>query len=459
MKLKILRRGDKSVNLFHMAKTGGTLLALSVLAGCTAATHIDTSKAANYVSEPKRLFVAISVTHGFSKKEESFEQILARSLMGCGAAVEVTTRAAPPANSLALDGNKTEAAQQQAEILRIRQFKADTLLTMAETSATQNNGLVRIEYLLELTDLSSKRSVWKARVNLSRPGAYDALQVLANDIVGRMAQDGIFHTCSQSAVHNAEAPPNPKDASILTPIEAPSHDAPPSATLKPFAPLPEPDLSKIPPPPQGSTITVSALNEITANSPKGVLLSKLAPVPPIPANIDVATPGIELRLSISEHPNGDYKGFIQVRQRPEDPAARVLTFTRIFEREGRLSACGFFVREPSTSNLTGVVDRFLDSRSYLDIGGLARLPANYMSDATAVFARGPATDMETVIQQPALTSKIAATCVTSNIAWDARFATAMLTLHIQDQPLRFQWVEKRSFMRPDAGGGDKTPKK
>ena len=84
----------------------------------------------------------------------------------------------------------------------IRKYGSDSLLQIIETSITQDQrtgNVLNIHFEATLTDMQSKKNVWKAllnfHTNFGNISTVDQGDVLANDIVKRMSDDGIFHSC------------------------------------------------------------------------------------------------------------------------------------------------------------------------------------------------------------------------------------------------------------------------
>ena len=244
----------------------------------------------------------------------------------------------------------------------------------------------------------------------------------------------------------------------LKAIEPPRLGSAPSPRLANFAaPAAEPDLAKLAAPARGATFTPVALDEMLANGPKGAVLMQLKPVAP-PPGLESASKGIELRRAKNENPSTLYHGFAATARLPQGPTTLLLAFTALTNRDGRLAACGFFFADRTQKALTQVPDRFLDPRSYLDIGGLARLPTIYFSDATPFLQIGMPEQPMSLVQDPTLAKRVVATCGVSNIAWDDRFATASLSLHLQDPPLKFEWTSKETYHRPETPPAVPAPK-
>jgi hypothetical protein len=189
---------------------------LCVVAGCAARTTIATNKDESYTREPARLMVIESMGAPLGEYTKSFQDTLSKHIKDCHVFTNyVITPAEMSSPTLSLDDKavKDWLAKRDAFIAR---FRPDTVLAIAETQYTRRtlsrNGVPistsvpEIVYELALTDVPSKKNVWKAQVTLhtgigagNDPGAK-----LADDIVARLDQEGIFHGCPATA-----APPAP----------------------------------------------------------------------------------------------------------------------------------------------------------------------------------------------------------------------------------------------------------
>jgi hypothetical protein len=197
--------------------------------------------------------------------------------------------------------------------------------------------------------------------------------------------------------------------------------------LFPFAdPPPQFDMSKVPKlPPGGATFVTIDVDRIAAVAPKGIALLRIAAEPPVPVGIEPAANGIEVRLTKPELSDA-YQSFTYQGSRAGDPE-RIISFVRIFDDQGRLAACGFYVVR-TTPQRPGkdIGNHFHDLRSYLAIGNLARLPVNFLGDRSAAPARPD--------------GKFSATCVDSNIRWQTAYAAAPLSVHLEANPFVYKWT-------------------
>jgi hypothetical protein len=238
---------------------------------------------------------------------------------------------------------------------------------------------------------------------------------------------------------------------VLLPIEAPGPPAAPGdrPVFLPFpAPLADPDLSKIPAPPVGAKMVSLGLGRVLAMGPKGNLIMELRPVDPPPPDLAIGAPKVELRPDAHRAPSPDYVVFLQTGQRSDDPFTKLVVFLKVFASvDGRLAACGFYLREPTRPD-GGSSDRFVDPRSYIQIGSRARLPTIFLADATSKYIGDVPGPIETILERSQDSERIRATCITSNVAWDAAYATQPLSLHLQFPALRYQYTTKQSYARP-----------
>jgi hypothetical protein len=192
-------------------RAGITALLLSSLVGACGTAHVDSTKAASYQGAPQRLFVLETLQSYPVLQAGTIDQRLLAALRACGIAVEsylISPSGTAPVTE--------EARLEEAERLtgaQLRQFKPDSLLQLTEAGSTQlalSRGLIRVIYDLSLFDAASRKTVWRARLNLSAGGlgvGFDAAGSVAAGVVKRLSEDGILHDCSQGA--NVSAPPPP----------------------------------------------------------------------------------------------------------------------------------------------------------------------------------------------------------------------------------------------------------
>ncbi len=239
----------------------------------------------------------------------------------------------------------------------------------------------------------------------------------------------------------------------VLPIEMPGPAAPTSGPeLLPFpAPLAEPDITKIPAPPVGSKMVAMGLGKVLAIGTKGSAILEPRIVDPIPPDLVPGAPKVEIRPDAhraAAADAADYAVFMQTAHRPDDSLTKLVVFVKIFaSSDGRLAACGFYLREPTRPDMSSH-DRFLDPRSYLEIGSLARLPTNFMADVTPKYVGEVPGPLETILDRRQDSARIFANCVTSNIAWNPAYAAQPLNLHLQFPAFRYELSIQKSYMRP-----------
>ena len=179
----------------------GIISALILLMGCVPSTSVATNKSQDYTREPKKLFIYVAMGKELGDTHiERFRSALDKTLRNCGADVNFLYKD-PIGRSLQLDDSSQ--VQRTAEVMNgIRKYGSDSLLQIIETSITQDQrtgNVLNIHFEATLTDMQSKKNVWKAllnfHTNFGNISTVDQGDVLANDIVKRMSDDGIFHSC------------------------------------------------------------------------------------------------------------------------------------------------------------------------------------------------------------------------------------------------------------------------
>lgn len=191
-----------------------TISLFCILSGCAPKTSIATNKDQNYVREPQRLMVIEAMGTPLGKDTEKFQDTLRQGIKDCHIFTNYVVT--PPEMSkarLSVD-EKVVKAVQEWDAKRdafIRQFAPDTVLDIAESQytvrtvstqygAVTSSSIPQIIYELALTDIPTKKTVWKGQVTLFTGGVLvrtgnDPGTQLAKDIVAKLSQDGIFHTC------------------------------------------------------------------------------------------------------------------------------------------------------------------------------------------------------------------------------------------------------------------------
>jgi hypothetical protein len=189
------------------------VLAFASLVGACARASAVSNKATDYAYEPKRMFVRENFIPARNLRINQFDQRLIAGLGACGVAVETGPLPVRAGNGLEINDAADEAALRTASE-EIQRFGADAVLTVIEARATQralSGQLVTAEFGLSLYDVASKKTVWKAKIDL-RAGMDGAMvqygnsaHAVADAIVERLSQDGILRSCSASS--KGAAPP------------------------------------------------------------------------------------------------------------------------------------------------------------------------------------------------------------------------------------------------------------
>jgi hypothetical protein len=164
----------------------------AVLTGCIAAkVKMTTNKASDYVQEPKRLFVVESLGNGLGTSSRDFQKAFQDMIRTCGVEADFYAR------TLALDASDTAVQREQTE--HMRNFRPDTILSLRELSYMQRGSRVtQITYGLDLSDVKTRRTVWKDQVILSPGVGSDGPLALGREIRNRLETDGILRSCSDA---------------------------------------------------------------------------------------------------------------------------------------------------------------------------------------------------------------------------------------------------------------------
>jgi hypothetical protein len=160
-----------------------------LLAACTATTRIETNKDPSYTKEPKRLLVIESLAWDVSV-DKPFHAAPSDRLKTCGITAAYIQK-------------MTSDPFSPAAVALSKRFRPDTILQVNELSRdilTRNGqpaGVLYLAYGLELRDVATDRPVWKAEEKLfpKNDSFADAGEVLARNIVDKLAADGIFRSC------------------------------------------------------------------------------------------------------------------------------------------------------------------------------------------------------------------------------------------------------------------------
>jgi hypothetical protein len=173
---------------FRLLFIGMCLLAL---AGCLKpGTVIESNTASDLRQPPKRIFVIAEIGSRLgATKIFDFASTFSTALQVCGVDVRVFNRSTPNVN----DDDQNAA---------VRKFRPDAILTVVETGySTTASILTNTQYDLKLFDLISKKTIWRANVNLTigeGSNRESAAEVLANDVVNRFKKDGLVTSCVTS---------------------------------------------------------------------------------------------------------------------------------------------------------------------------------------------------------------------------------------------------------------------
>lgn len=200
--------------------------------------------------------------------------------------------------------------------------------------------------------------------------------------------------------------------------------------LKPFdTPPPSVDPAKIALLPPQTRIDLN-YDEILMVGTKGYVIMKIGPKNPIPPDVAPASPGIELRLLGYRTPDGLKP--VEFMTRVSGEVRQVAAYFVLFADKDRLAACGYYIRKDSQPF---AADYFTDLRSYIDVGGVFRLPTSFLLDETAAPKRPD--------------GKIPARCVDTNIEWNPAYFGLPLSLHLEPAPFAYEWqIENSAALSP-----------
>jgi hypothetical protein len=177
----------------------GTVLSLAALAG--GCTSVESNKAATYDTQPRRLLVLESLGSFPNMRNIDVTSRLVAALSRCDTILEIHPAAAV-ATRAAIDEAPEEAIlRSQAET--VERFQPDAVLHVIQArGAVQaaNGALQRGTYALSLYDVPSKKTVWKASIDLRLQGglinvADDPAANLSKAIVARLSEDNILAGC------------------------------------------------------------------------------------------------------------------------------------------------------------------------------------------------------------------------------------------------------------------------
>lgn len=164
-------------------------LAAACMSGCTPSVSTESVKASTYQTQPKRLLIVPNLGDLFlqgtpNDRTAKFDSRLVGALTACGIQADTV--------------NPTKLGLENPIAKKMKEYGPDAVLTVnwtKEMKRGSGGGAVSSDYLLQLTDIATKKVVWKATidygVNMSGMTA-DTTQVMAKTIVDKMKQDGII---------------------------------------------------------------------------------------------------------------------------------------------------------------------------------------------------------------------------------------------------------------------------
>jgi hypothetical protein len=178
----------------------GVLVAAVALVAACASTRTVSNKSVSYAGEPRRVLVFEAFIKSRYLEPADFDARLIQSLSACGVAAEARLVPVRSANSLALDDDEDQNRREAAE--QIKRFAPDTTLSVVETSARQRVFSERVErahFALALRDVATKKTVWKAQIDLSG-GFSNSIgnnlgHAVADAVIARLSEDGILKSC------------------------------------------------------------------------------------------------------------------------------------------------------------------------------------------------------------------------------------------------------------------------
>jgi hypothetical protein len=189
-------------------------IALCLIAGC-ARTNVEANKDASYTREPQRLMVVESMGSPLDDQNpnqtQSFQDRLSHHIDECHILASYAIAPADIASPYATPDTPYVKAWLAKRDAAIAAFAPDTILGIAATQYTrvtvqQYNGgshgnITEIHYQLTLTDVATRKAVWKAQVTLNHGmgDGSDLGETLADGIAAKLIQDGIFQHCPTGA--------------------------------------------------------------------------------------------------------------------------------------------------------------------------------------------------------------------------------------------------------------------
>lgn len=166
------------------------MAAAFLINACASSASTTSYKSPAYDRNPKGVVVIQSVTEFFlATYAPTIHQVLSQDMAGCGIVSRPITKYTQE--------NVADLGNQSAQLdisAKVKEINADGVLTIAQTSNTRTNGtLTHMTYAATFFDITLKRVVWKAQIDISN--GHDAASVLANEIASRLAADGVFRSC------------------------------------------------------------------------------------------------------------------------------------------------------------------------------------------------------------------------------------------------------------------------
>lgn len=176
-----------------MSHAPGWLAVLAAALGACTATRIDSAARATPTAVVQRVLVRETVARNPGQTGAAFHTALSSELAACGTASRIVTRNIRNPKLSLTPGDEWEAADGQGDL---RLFRPDAVLDIIERR-TQGP---QTDFLLQMTELASRRVVWTAAIGLtvdqfSMLAGVDGSRQLAHDIVARLKQDAMLAGC------------------------------------------------------------------------------------------------------------------------------------------------------------------------------------------------------------------------------------------------------------------------
>ncbi|HEY1503554.1 MAG TPA: hypothetical protein VGF92_04590 [Stellaceae bacterium] len=167
------------------------LVAALPMVGCEVRPVTQTNKAPDYTTQPRNLVLVPAIAGGLpSDQVDLFETEFTTSLEVCGVRVTATPAAGVP-NPYVIAAATRDSGGGAT--------KVDAVLVVQTTQTGTSNGVkTSLGYSASLDDLGTKKTVWKAVVNMhwdSLLSDHSALgRDLATAVVAAMRRDGLLPT-------------------------------------------------------------------------------------------------------------------------------------------------------------------------------------------------------------------------------------------------------------------------